>query len=122
MNVLQMNKKKVDGVDFWFLTFFAIYNSPKLQYPLMLEYTKIWGILKFSKVLPGQNWQKQYCSAILPANEEETKEPPQRHPSKRTSLARVPTNVVELNSRNSELKGFYNQLAERVLILATSIW
>ena len=59
--------------------------------------------------------------SILPANEEETKEPPQKQPSKRTSLARVPTNVVELNSRNSELKEFYNQLAESVPILATSI-
>ena len=59
--------------------------------------------------------------SILPANKEETKKPSQKHPSKRTSLARVPNNVVELNSRNSELKGFYNQLAERVPILATSI-
>ena len=44
--------------------------------------------------------------SILPANEEETKEPSQKDPSKRNSLARVATNIVELNSKNSELKGF----------------
>ena len=58
---------------------------------------------------------------ILPAIERETKELTQKQPSKRTSLARVPTNVVELNSRNNELKGCYNQLAISVPILATSI-
>ena len=59
--------------------------------------------------------------SIFSANEEETKEPSQKQPSRRTSHAGVPTYVVELNSRNSDLKGFYNQLAERVPILATSI-
>ena len=59
--------------------------------------------------------------SVLPANEEETKEPHQRQHSKQTCLARVPTNVLELNSRNNELNGFYNQLAECVSILATLI-
>ena len=42
--------------------------------------------------------------SILPANEEQTKEPPQKQPSKRTSLARVPTKgafTLEAESENS---------------------